>query len=316
MCEKCLYITTYAQLDKVDPTRTSVLRGTFVREMKKRFSTIKKLIYKAVVEEDCFGLNNSFQANVMVIPKFQFTTTYEKVGAFMEWLQRQVDLELLTVEYRMQSGGAIQTPWTNVYISDSYKRGVLRANYEAKRSKASNVISIEQRGGIDAVLQSSIHADRLGVLYTRTFMELKGITKDMDTQVSKVLTQGLADGDSPKVIARNLVKTIGGGLELEVKNKAGITLRTLSPEQRAIMLARTEVIRAHHVGMIQEYKNYELAGVYVKAEWSTAGDDKVCEECASLDGKIFTIEEAEPLIPVHPNCRCIVLPIVMEEGNV
>jgi SPP1 gp7 family putative phage head morphogenesis protein len=59
---------------------------------------------------------------------------------------------------------------------------------------------------------------------------------------------------------------------------------------------------------IQEYRNWRLAGVTVQAEWLTAGDDRVCERCASLQGRIFTLDEIEGMIPVHPGCRCIALP--------
>jgi hypothetical protein len=61
--------------------------------------------------------------------------------------------------------------------------------------------------------------------------------------------------------------------------------------------------------MVQEYKNWEVEGVKVKAEWDTAGDGRVCELCRPLDGQVFTIEEIEPMIPRHPNCRCISLPV-------
>jgi SPP1 gp7 family putative phage head morphogenesis protein len=73
-------------------------------------------------------------------------------------------------------------------------------------------------------------------------------------------------------------------------------------------LARTELIRAHHLATIQEYRNWELLDIRVKAEWATARDDRVCPKCAALDGKVFTLDEIEPMIPLHPNCRCIALP--------
>lgn len=55
-----------------------------------------------------------------------------------------------------------------------------------------------------------------------------------------------------------------------------------------------------------------MAGAYnvhVRAEFSTAGDDRVCSVCAGLEGEIYTLDEAADLIPVHPNCRCITLPV-------
>lgn len=309
MCKACNHIATYQQLRQADPTKTSVLRANFVKDMNRRFNKIKKLIYAAVVTNDVFGLNPKIQVNEGLPTKvFQFTTNPEKVERFMSWLNRQVEQELLTVEFRSQLGQASQAPWTNMYISDSYKRGVDRAAYEAKKGKVPGAKTVAERGGIEAVMGTPLHMDRLGMLYTRTFTELKGITAAMDTQISKVLAQGIADGDSPATIARKLNKVIGGGLDLTIKTKAGIE-RTIPAQVRARTLARTEVIRAHHAATIQEYRNFGLAGVKVQAEWSTAGFN-VCDECASLEGKIYTLDEIEGLIPKHPNCRCIALPIL------
>ena len=56
-----------------------------------------------------------------------------------------------------------------------------------------------------------------------------------------------------------------------------------------------------------------ISYIQVKAEWATAGFN-VCPDCASLQGRVFTLDEIENLIPLHPNCRCIALPIT--EGSV
>lgn len=309
MCEACNHIATYQQLRQADPTKTNVQRATFVRDMDRRFNKIKKMIVEAVVTNDCFGLNPKIQVNEGLPKKaFQFSTNPEKVEKFMSWINRQTEQELLTVQFRSQLGQASQAPWTNMYISDSYKRGVDRAAYEAKKGKVPGAKTVAERGGIEAVMGTPIHMDRLGMLYTRTFTELKGITAAMDTQISKVLAQGIADGDSPAAIARKLNKVIGGGLDLTTKTKAGIQ-RTIPAQVRARTLARTEVIRAHHAATIQEYRNFGLAGVKVQAEWSTAGFN-VCDKCASLEGKIYTLDEIEGMIPFHPNCRCIALPTI------
>lgn len=43
-----------------------------------------------------------------------------------------------------------------------------------------------------------------------------------------------------------------------------------------------------------------------KVEWVTERDDRVCAECAPLDGKVFDIDKV-PQIPRHWNCRCKLL---------
>ena len=44
------------------------------------------------------------------------------------------------------------------------------------------------------------------------------------------------------------------------------------------------------------------------AEWSTAGDDRVCPLCGPLEGSVMTVKEARGLLPRHPNCRCAWIP--------
>ena len=69
--------------------------------------------------------------------------------------------------------------------------------------------------------------------------------------------------------------------------------------------------------MQQQSKNTETLEwqVLMQAEWSTAGDDRVCPECASLEGKVYTLDEIEGLIPVHPNCFIDPqIPIYTSEG--
>jgi SPP1 gp7 family putative phage head morphogenesis protein len=63
---------------------------------------------------------------------------------------------------------------------------------------------------------------------------------------------------------------------------------------------------------IQEYRNFGVLGVSVQAEWKTAGDDRVCITCSRMEGKIYTLDEIEPMIPLHPQCRCIALPYIEE----
>lgn len=318
----CTHITVNSKFDKlykVDPTRTTTLRNAYANEFKRRLRTIQKLVVISILDNDCFGLkeeNKNIQFNQAIQPKkFKFNTSQEKIKLFTAWLHEQVNKQLLEVS-NTPIGPNGETNWADVYISDSYKRGLLRADIEMRKLKPSSYTSIEQRGGLNVVMDTPIHSDRLRYLYTRNFNELQGVANDMANQISRILTQGIADGDSPRVLASKLYKTIGGGLELTIKNQAGLPIRTISAKTRAIMIARTEIIRAHHKANLEEYRNYGLAGVQVQAEFSATNDDRVCAKCADLNGKIYTLDEAEDLIPVHPNCRCIILPYFPELNEI
>ena len=136
----------------------------------------------------------------------------------------------------------------------------------------------------------------------------------MEQQISRVLSEGMARGDSPRLIADKLVATMrGGGADLGITDTLG---RYIPAERRATIMARTEVIRAHHQATINEYRAFGVAGVKIRAEWSTAGDDRVCDECwqkvgnGSLPNGNYTLDEVQNMIPVHPQCRCLALPVM------
>jgi len=50
----------------------------------------------------------------------------------------------------------------------------------------------------------------------------------------------------------------------------------------------------------------------VRAEWKTAGYN-VCPDCSAMEGRIFSLDEIESMIPLHPNCRCVALPIEIDK---
>ncbi len=58
-------------------------------------------------------------------------------------------------------------------------------------------------------------------------------------------------------------------------------------------------------------KIIRLAYIY-KAE----NNENTCENCKKLDGKIFENEEnANGLLPVHPNCKCKIFPVLLDDNN-
>lgn len=319
-CETNLHVNRSSAVlvsnaNNIDPTQTTTLRNAFAREMRRRFQIVARLVALAIVEKDVFGLKNSSVVTNATIPnrgQFDFPRSSQKVNEFMNWLRRQIQDEILEVTDIAQVGNGINGAWTNKYITDSYRRAVLRAQYNLKK-KGYDIP--EGLAGIKATLSAPLHIDALGLLYTRTFSDLKGITDAMDGQISRVLTQGLADGDNPLLLARKInqvIKTGGGDLGLQVSYINPNTGKQVSyfmpASRRAEILARTEIIRAHAEATLQEYANWRVEGVTVKAEWITAQDNRVCPLCQALEGQTFTIEEARGLLPRHPQCRCAWIP--------
>lgn len=271
-----------------DPTKTLTIRRRFDAEMYRRFRKLKGLIRQSIVANDAFGLKTNDAANPN---QFNYPTSDAKIGAFMGWLDEQVKDGIINVSYQ---GGrrveAARAAWMNVYIDSAYQQGILRGRQEVNRSKPGPNLDTS-RGAVQMAFNNAFHADRVGLIYIRTYDELAGITQAMSQQISRTLAEGIAEGRNPLQIARTLNDRV---------DKVGL--------HRARLLARSEVIRAHHMANVQEYHEAGAVGVEVQAEFATAGDSRVCERCAALEGKVFELARIESMIPVHPNCRCVALP--------
>lgn len=78
-------------------------------------------------------------------------------------------------------------------------------------------------------------------------------------------------------------------------------------EKRALVIARTETARADVEGNLTGYRELGVE----KKQWITAPD--CCDECHEIDGLVVGIDDEFPGgvsgPPLHPNCRCDVLPI-------
>lgn len=64
-------------------------------------------------------------------------------------------------------------------------------------------------------------------------------------------------------------------------------------------IARTEVIRLANQGNLNRMK---AKGTKFAKFIAAPEDGRLCKECKSKDNKIYTVKQAEGIIPVHPNC--------------
>jgi len=79
--------------------------------------------------------------------------------------------------------------------------------------------------------------------------------------------------------------------------------------QRTESIARTETARAQNIGYSQ---GMEELGVK-ELEFSIFDDAETSSECRGLNENRFPPSEAAGIIPVHPNCRCVMLPVIEDE---
>jgi SPP1 gp7 family putative phage head morphogenesis protein len=259
-----------------------------MNDMAGRCRKLANGITAKVVGDDAFGLVGNAEV-------WKFLTDDKKLAAFNEWFSAQAAQQLLT-----PIGGTQDKPWTAKYVEDGYKRGLIRAYADSRK-----VATVEPKfyeGGQAEFLKSAFESpeavSKLRLLHTRAYEQLKGITAKMSADISRTLATGLAAGHHPNKIASELVGTVHG-----------IT------RERAMVLARTEIIHAHAEGQLDAFEELGVEELGLEAELSTAGDGKVCARCSAAR-KVYTVQEARGVIPVHPRCRCCFTPhIAAPTGN-
>lgn len=256
---------------RADPSGTKTLREKYAAKLRGQYAAINTDIRTAVRDEDLFGL----ESDALATPNrnFTFNSDPQKVEAFMEWLNEQLEAGVLEVVDDAE----------NQYIRKAYERGV-----KDGRREVSSGGSIES----DEIFDTGVHRARVQQLFTRNFQALRDINDEMAAQISEVLSQGLVEGIGPDEMARNLTDRV---------DKIGKT--------RATVMARTETLRSHAEGKLDAYQREGISQVVGKAEVSTAQDRRVCAECQSHHGQRYTIEQARGILPLHPQCRCVWMPV-------
>lgn len=119
----------------------------------------------------------------------------------------------------------------------------------------------------------------------------EGIRKELLTSLRKSGVKG--EGYGPMV--KNLMQTaLDNGAELTERN--------------AITIARTYTQTANVEAQRAVYK--QNTDVVYAQKWTSVLDNRVCPRCAALDGVVYKNGEEMPAIPLHPRCRCLLLPCV------
>lgn len=131
---------------------------------------------------------------------------------------------------------------------------------------------------IEALVGFSSDGSPLAVLFD-------SIAQDVPGAMRLTLSSGIAQGRNPRAVARDLM-----------------TLTNL-PAIRAETIARTEMLRAAREG---QRRIYESNPAVINYRRTATQDARVCLACLALSG---TIHRTAEIMPSHPNCRCVMVPV-------
>lgn len=200
-------------------------------------------------------------------------------------------------------------------------------------------IDVEVKSGIDLFTPLFEEAILVGGLAAKELLNEKlsykpsaQVEKQVRASVKK-FTKSMVETDQEK-LTQIIVSSLTDNVSLvDISNRIKDAFDGFRASQ-VNTIVRTEVLRAANAASVDVYKQSE---VVTAKQWYTTKDDRSCEFCESMDGKIVSVEGnyfnkgdvleidgkaldfdygAVGSPPLHPSCRCDVLPVLVSTKQV
>lgn len=269
----------------LDPSQTNSIARRFYSEFKRRLQvSLWKKIEQLINIDNAFDLHgNPFIFNT----QFGFLTDAQKIAKFREWIEEQIAAEILAMDFQ---GGN----WSNKHVQQAYLKGVKRAFSIANKVNKilDPVFFAGQQQQFLTALNTRGRRANLELLFTRVLGEIRGLSDELISHLSRILADGIAAGYSSQQVSHNMFKEI-----------------VRISEKKAKAIARTELVRAQAEGQLDGFEQLGVSQVQGLVEFTTSGGSRVCPICRAKSGQVYTIQDARGVIPVHPNCACAWTPV-------
>lgn len=166
-------------------------------EIKKRYQIIKQLVIDYIkLSLECFNKDPKKSAIVIndtlyiVNTDVNYTIDGNQLAQVLTRIQEIVDEILIN--------DGIEKFWAGKYIADMYRIGTNRTfqNLSSQSSLYAQATSLE------SLLFSDVYIRRIGLAYTATFNDWKGIADSLKSDLGNVLSNAVARGINPKETAK------------------------------------------------------------------------------------------------------------------
>lgn len=297
-----------------DPTRTTDIRASYTKDVEIRLRKILALVRSVIIGKEAIQFDPTLLANIDAPSRIGSAgmTPEELADAFIAWLTKIEDEILLEVTRDGNGNVSSRDPWQDQHVQATYLRAVTQA--ELRMQAQGLAIATRE---VRQLLNDPFHSDALHSLFNTNFEAFQTVVDFGNGEIAEKMRQEIILGyaeTTPRVAAsgrrylsgptrRELSKRIFAAFEDRFEK----IIRT-----RSEMIVRTEIIRAHAEASLNSFAERNIAKTAALVEFATANDARVCILCKNLEGDKFTIENARGVIPVHPRCRCVWIPVVDE----
>lgn len=204
----------------------------------------------------------------------------EMVNKTVEWIQTPMardyfyNQQLQINRFYRESG--IEDEWNNIIRERATKgAGIAEQIYTyARQINTTDVIEFNSR---EQAILNSICDSNYELVKNASEYEIQGIRRS--------ILQDVAEGVGPR--------------QTSLKEVQLTPINGLSPEQRAVMIARTETATITNTAALEQYKSDGVELVEL-----VGGGVGCCSECEAMIGEQIPVDEALEQPILHPNCEC------------
>ena len=212
----------------------------------------------------------------------------------------RIDLEIAYLIDELMDEGTPQTNWfVKGYAEPAYVNGLAMTHANLSVQSASYAAS---RPTLESVLMSPAYKSRIGLVRARVFSEMKGLSDTMKGDLSATLSRGMAAGQNPRKIAKDIEQRVGVSTS------------------RANRIAQTEIVGAMRTARREEAKQAQIElGIMSKMMHLSALKSTTRESHRARHARLFTIQEVADwyaIVPNPINCYCSQVEVLVDEkGN-
>lgn len=206
MCQKCVAVNS-----RIDPTNTAGIRRRAFAEIRKRlrglYADLRPIIFDDVQKVETVPDTNSLLVN-------RNRYYYDFIAGV------DMDREIQRLLNKWFDTGATEPPprwFFSQEVDAAYARGTETGASRLRQisGETASLFDIEQ------ILRSRAYIDRIARVRMRAFENMQGLTTDMKSDLRRVLSDGVARGQSPTAIARNIRERLN--VQQSIANKIART---------------------------------------------------------------------------------------------
>jgi hypothetical protein len=311
----------------LDPTHSESRRAGWERTFNDRWRDLRGDVRSLLEGGGRFvqGNGSHVRGNDHYYPRNDDVANGEQIADFRDWFENRLYRDVVEPVPRFQQKSGVH--YTAAFVNEMYRHGLRLAHADARETEGIELD--DDREGV--VGQADNHEARRREWFTTAYNYLEDAARDTEKEVTREYQRAVSEGWS----VDETITAINGDNSGRTKGRIPGT-----GENRTRLLAHSVGVQIINDAILERATDLGIEEVGVEPEhvdedqlaalghrldhppedeeqlsdewysWETAGDNRVCPECADLEGNRYLISDIRdgsapmPVRDTHLGCRC------------